>query len=69
MPASTWWLGRHGEPPSQREVAEHAGMDAVTASQVARAVEAEQLITREQEQHDIRMPSCASKPSAVRTSG
>ncbi|MER5915607.1 MarR family transcriptional regulator [Streptomyces sp. NPDC001982] len=53
--ASAWWLGRDGQPPSQRELAEHAGMDAMTASQVARALEGKQLISREQDPHDTRI--------------
>lgn len=53
--AGTWWLGRHGQPPSQRELAEYAGMDAMTASQVARTLEAKRLIRREQDQHDTRI--------------
>ncbi|MDQ1047516.1 MarR family winged helix-turn-helix transcriptional regulator [Streptomyces sp. V4I2] len=53
--ASAWWLGRHGQPPSQRELAEHAGMDAMTASQVARALEGKRLISREQDPHDTRI--------------
>src|SRR5205085_2428592 len=48
-------LGRDGQPPSQRELAEHTGMDAMTASQVARALEAKQLIRREQDQYDTRI--------------
>ncbi|MFE9178298.1 MarR family winged helix-turn-helix transcriptional regulator [Streptomyces sp. NPDC007126] len=53
--SSAWWLGREGRPPSQRELAEHAGMDAMTASQVARALEAKKLITREQDRIDTRI--------------
>ncbi|MFZ3572547.1 MarR family winged helix-turn-helix transcriptional regulator [Streptomyces sp. BH097] len=53
--ASTWWLGRGGQPPSQRELAEHTGMDAMTASQVARALEAKDLIRREQDARDTRI--------------
>lgn len=53
--ASTWWLGRDGEPPSQRELADHTGMDAMTTSQVARALEAKGLIVRAPDAHDSRM--------------
>ncbi|MFD8720584.1 MarR family winged helix-turn-helix transcriptional regulator [Streptomyces sp. NPDC059629] len=53
--ASTWWLGRDGQPPSQRELAEHTDMDAMTASQVARALEAKRLIRREQDPYDTRI--------------
>lgn len=53
--ASAWWLGRHGQQPSQRELAEHTGMDAMTASQVARALETKGFIRREQDQHDTRI--------------
>ncbi|MFC4465309.1 MarR family winged helix-turn-helix transcriptional regulator [Streptomyces xiangluensis] len=53
--ASIWWLGRHGQPPSQRELADHTGMDAMNASQVARTLEKKQLITREGDPHDTRI--------------
>ncbi|HEY3480358.1 MAG TPA: MarR family transcriptional regulator [Streptomyces sp.] len=53
--ASTWWLGRGGEPPSQRQLADHTGMDAMTTSQVARALEARGLIARVPDAHDSRV--------------
>ncbi|MEU8586948.1 MarR family transcriptional regulator [Streptomyces sp. NPDC048664] len=53
--AGAWWLGRDGRPPSQRELAEHAGMDAMTTSQVARTLEAKRLLRREQDQRDTRV--------------
>ncbi len=37
--ASTWWLEEHGGRPSQRQLAEHAGTDAMMTSQVVRALE------------------------------
>lgn len=52
--ASTWWLGREGRPPSQRELADHTGMDPMTASQVARTLEGKGLITRTPDAHDSR---------------
>lgn len=53
--ASSWWLGREGEPPSQRQLADHTGMDAMTTSQVARALEAKGLIVRAPDAHDSRV--------------
>jgi DNA-binding MarR family transcriptional regulator len=53
--ASAWWLGRAGRAPSQRQLAEHTGMDAMTASQVARTLEGKGLITRTQDPYDTRI--------------
>ncbi len=53
--ASVWWLARAGgEPPTQREVAEHAATDPMMTSQVLRALEARGLITRAHDPRDAR---------------
>jgi DNA-binding MarR family transcriptional regulator len=44
--SGVWWLGRDGEPPSRRQLADRTGMDAMTTSQVARALEVKELLTR-----------------------
>jgi DNA-binding MarR family transcriptional regulator len=53
--ASTWWLGEHGEQPSQRRVAEHAGTDAMMTSQVLRTLEAGGLVRRVRDPSDTRV--------------
>jgi DNA-binding MarR family transcriptional regulator len=53
--ASTWWLTRvAGETPNQRRLAEHAGTDAMMTSQVVRALEAKDLVTRSPDPKDSR---------------
>jgi DNA-binding MarR family transcriptional regulator len=52
--ASTWWLGRGGEPPTQRELADHAGTDAMMTSQVCRALQERGLLTRNPDPRDSR---------------
>lgn len=53
--ASTWWLTHvAGEAPSQRRLADHAGTDPMMTSQVLRALEAENLITRSPDPMDSR---------------
>jgi DNA-binding MarR family transcriptional regulator len=45
--ASTWWLTHvAGEVPTQRRLADHAGIDPMMTSQVLRALEGKGLITR-----------------------
>ncbi|MEU7895912.1 MarR family transcriptional regulator [Nonomuraea sp. NPDC049152] len=63
--ASTSWLGRHGSPPSQRELADHTGMDAMTASQVARTLETKKLITRAGDPHDTRVKRLHVTPDGL----
>ena len=54
--ASTVWLENHLEGlPSQRELAEHAGTDAMMTSQVVRALEAQGLLERGSDPHDARV--------------
>ncbi|HEY3764870.1 MAG TPA: MarR family transcriptional regulator [Gaiellales bacterium] len=52
--ASTWWIGEHGEAPSQRALAEHAGTDAMMTSQVVRALERAGLVARDRDPADAR---------------
>lgn len=52
--ASAWWLVEHGEHPSQRRLAEHAGTDAMMTSQVVRALESAGLVERVRDPHDAR---------------
>lgn len=55
--ATVWWLSRAdapGEPPSQREVAAHAGVDVMMTSQVLRALEARGLVVRAAHPTDAR---------------
>jgi DNA-binding MarR family transcriptional regulator len=48
------WLGRDGVAPNQRELAEHAGLDPMTASQVVRALEGRKLVRRVEDPADSR---------------
>lgn len=43
---SLWWLSEHHGPPSQRELAEHAGTDVMMTSQVVRTLERRGLLER-----------------------
>jgi len=51
---STWWLGRGGEAPRQRDVAEHAGLDAVMTSQVLKLLERDGHVRRVRDTDDAR---------------
>ncbi|MGI8329013.1 MarR family winged helix-turn-helix transcriptional regulator [Actinomadura scrupuli] len=53
--ASAYWLGRNAEPPSQRELADHAGTDAMMTSQVVRTLEGKGLIDRTADPADSRV--------------
>jgi DNA-binding MarR family transcriptional regulator len=54
--ASLWWLSEHAdEPPTQRELADQAGTDAMMTSQVVRKLEARELVTREPDERDTRV--------------
>ncbi|WP_283139548.1 MarR family winged helix-turn-helix transcriptional regulator [Rhizohabitans arisaemae] len=52
--SSTWWLGRTGEAPRQRDVAEHAGLEAVMTSQVLKVLERDGHIERVRDTDDAR---------------
>ncbi|UDY36832.1 MarR family winged helix-turn-helix transcriptional regulator [Dermatobacter hominis] len=53
--AGTAWLTARGGPPSQRELADHAGTDAMMTSQVVRALEQRGLIRRSDDPNDARV--------------
>ena len=53
--ASAWWLETTGEPPSQRELAEHAGTDPMMTSQVVRTLERDGRLWRAPDAHDARV--------------
>ncbi|HEY4334053.1 MAG TPA: MarR family winged helix-turn-helix transcriptional regulator [Ilumatobacteraceae bacterium] len=52
--SSTWWLGRDGDIPRQRDVAEHAGLEAVMTSQVLKTLERDGHIHRVRDAEDLR---------------
>jgi DNA-binding MarR family transcriptional regulator len=53
--ASTWWLSRTDDrTPNQRDLAQHAVVDVMMASQVLRALEAKGLVRRERDPRDAR---------------
>ncbi len=66
VPAGTGWLGRHGSPPSRRGPAGHTGMDAMTASQVARTLETKKPIIREGDPRDTRIKRLRVTPDRGR---
>lgn len=57
--AGVWWLGgqagRTGSLPSQRQLADHAGIDVMMTSQVVRALDGRGLLTREGDPDDARL--------------
>ncbi len=57
--AAVWWLssrtGDEPELPSQREVADHADVDAMMTSQVLRVLESRGLVTRSADRTDARV--------------
>lgn len=57
--ASVWWLSDQADTPhllpSQRQVANHAAVDVMMASQVLRALEARGLVTRAADPADARV--------------
>jgi DNA-binding MarR family transcriptional regulator len=53
--ASLWWLHDHGSgPPSQQELAAHAGTDPMMTSQVLRKLDARNLVDRHADPDDSR---------------
>ena len=52
--ASLGAVSRTGQRPSQRELADHTGLDAIYVSKLARALEASGLVTREPDPDDSR---------------
>ena len=60
--ASLWWLSEHGDPPTQRALADQAGTDAMMTSQVVRKLETQGLITRGPHPDDSRARLLALTP-------
>ncbi|MFD5318757.1 MarR family winged helix-turn-helix transcriptional regulator [Streptomyces sp. NPDC127098] len=54
MLSSLYGMGRAGHRPSQRELAEHTGLEALYVSKLARSLEAEGLIERDRDPTDTR---------------
>jgi DNA-binding MarR family transcriptional regulator len=52
--STVWWLGRTEGSPNQRQVAEHAGVGEVMASQVLRLLERNGMIQRRRDPVDTR---------------
>jgi DNA-binding MarR family transcriptional regulator len=52
--SSAWWLGRNGDVPKQREVAEHAGLEPVLTSQVLKVLERDGHVQRVRDTADSR---------------
>ncbi|OCJ04041.1 MarR family transcriptional regulator [Rhizobium sp. AC27/96] len=52
--ASAMWLGRHGEPPNQVQLAAQAGTDVKMTSDVIARLQAKGLIAREADPRDSR---------------
>ncbi len=52
--ACAWWLGEHGDPPRQSQVAAQAGTDPKMTSDVVARLEAKGLLRREQDPADAR---------------
>ena len=61
--ASTWWLGRDGRLPSQRELADQAGTDLMMTSQVVRTLEARGYLLRGRDPADARVRRLAVTPA------
>jgi len=64
--ASVWWLSRDGGPPTQREVAGHAGTDPMMTSQVVRALERRGLLRRGRDSQDRRAWRVAGTATGTR---
>ncbi len=60
--AGTAWLTTHVGPPSQRELADHAGTDAMMTSQVVRALEKRRLMARTDDPSDARVKRLRCTP-------
>jgi DNA-binding MarR family transcriptional regulator len=60
------WLLKTGEAPQQRQVAAHAGLDAMTVSQILRALEERGWVTREKDPDDARAFRLGVSPAGKR---
>lgn len=63
---STYYLGRTGSPPSQREVADHAEADPMMTSQVLRTLEKRGLVTRSPDPTDARIKRLSVTPEGTK---
>lgn len=63
--AGVWWLTRSAGPPSQVDLADHAGTDVRMTSQVVRKLEARGLLTRTQDVSDSRIKRLAVTPAGA----
>ena len=61
--AGTLWLQQRSGPPSQRELADHAGTDAMMTSQVVRALESAGLLERRPDPDDARIKRLVTTPA------
>jgi DNA-binding MarR family transcriptional regulator len=57
--ASLAWLAKEGEPVNQAQLAQHAGLDVMTTSEVLRILERKALITRIPHPQDSRAKALA----------
>jgi DNA-binding MarR family transcriptional regulator len=64
--AGTLWLEQRGSPPSQRELADHAGTDAMMTSQVVRTLESAGLIQRTSDPADARIKRLRTTEAGTR---
>ena len=62
---SAWWLDRDGTPPTQTEIAEHAGTDPMMTSQVLRRLQARGLALRLEDRRDRRARRVRLTPAAL----
>lgn len=63
--AGTHWLEQRSGPPSQRELADHAGTDAMMTSQVVRALERAALLVRSSDPADARIKRLTTTPAGA----
>ena len=62
--AATWWLNDHGEgPPTQRQVADFAGTDPMTTSQIVQRLRAAGFLDRHHDPADKRAWRLALTPA------
>lgn len=67
MLTSTAWLEENlDQPPSQRQLADHTGADAMMTSQVVRALEKADLLVRSQDPVDTRVKRVRCTPEGRR---
>ena len=68
--ASLWWLTEiAGEAPSQRRLADHAGLDPMMTSQVLRSLEARGLVSRTANPSDSRARQLAVTAAGAALAG